>query len=287
MAPRPLIVLVGQTAVGKSEMAIKLAETFNGEIICADSRTVYKGMDIGTAKPSKDDMRRVKHYLIDEITPDKKFSASDMKKLANKAIEDIISKNKTPFLVGGTGLYINALVYDFKFGAVNEKLRSELEDLAIEDLQKKAEEIGINSSDIDFLNRRHLARAIERGNVPKDDNKIRKNCLMLGIDINQDELKKRIKARIEKMIQNGLENEVRTLAGKYGFDAPGMDAICYKEWQTFFKNEQSLDELKQKLYKDNWQYAKRQKTWFKKDTNIQWITSVDEASVLVQQFLIQ
>ncbi|HEX5456598.1 MAG TPA: tRNA (adenosine(37)-N6)-dimethylallyltransferase MiaA [Candidatus Saccharimonadales bacterium] len=238
MAAGPLIVIVGQTASGKSAMAMDLARKFNGEIICADSRTIYKYMDIGTAKPGKDEQSEVRHYLIDIMDLDKRFNASDFKKLASDSIGSISAKGKVPFLVGGTGLYISSVIYDFRFD--------------------------------DY-----------------DDNKLRENTLLIGIKHDPEQLKTRIKHRVDKMIEAGLEAEVRNLADQYGFAAPGMNAICYKEWKDYFAGEQSLEETKQNLYKDNWQYARRQKTWFKRDKNIHWITSVREASVLAQQFLIQ
>lgn len=233
-----MVVILGQTASGKSEVAMKLAEKFDGEIICADSRTIYKGMDLGTAKPSKTDREKIRHHLLDMVNPAERFNASQFKKRASEAIEDISSRGKTPFLVGGTGLYISSLVYNFGF---------------------------------------------EKDN----DNRLRDNCLLLGLKLEKDELKRRIKSRVDAMIEHGLEAEVRNLAAKYGFDAPGMNAICYKEWQGYFAGEQSIDELRQKLYTNNWQYARRQNTWFKRDVNIHWLTSVKEASVLVEQFLIQ
>ncbi len=239
MAASPLIVLVGQTASGKSVMAMELAQKYNGEIICADSRTVYKEMDIGTAKPNKAERAEIKHHLLDAVAPDKRFNANNFKKLAEEAIADITSRGKIPFLVGGTGLYVSSVVYDFGF----------------------------------------------KGNK---DNKLRDNCLMIGLKLGKDELKERIKKRVDAMIDGGgLENEVRVLIDKYGFNVPGMNAICYKEWEGYFDGEQSMDELKQKLYTNNWQYARRQNTWFKRDNNIHWLTSVEKASVLVHQFLIQ
>lgn len=238
MALYPLIVIAGQTASGKSSAGIKLARKYNGEIICADSRTIYKDMDIGTAKPSKTERAEIRHHLLDVMEPDKRFSANDFKIIANKAIKDITSRSRIPFIVGGTGLYINSVVYDFKFDG-------------------------------------------------DKDHKLRENTLFIGFKLEPDELKVHIRRRVDNMIVSGLEGEVRNLANVYGFDAPGMNAICYKEWKGFFNGEQSLEALKQKLYTNNWQYARRQNTWFKRYKNINWVTSVDEASRLVQQFLIQ
>lgn len=234
----PLVVIVGQTASGKTALALELAQKYNGEIICADSRTIYKEMDIGTAKPSVQEQSLIKHYLLDVVSPDKRFNANNFKRLASKAVKEIDSRGKVPFLVGGTGLYISSLVYDFNFNG-------------------------------------------------ESDNSLRDNCLIIGLQLDADELKNRIKKRVDLMIEQGLEEEVRTLANKYGFDAPGMNGICYRQWREYLAGEQSLDELRQKLYTVTWQYARRQKTWFKRDNNIHWITSVDEATRLVQQFLIQ
>jgi tRNA dimethylallyltransferase len=268
-------------------MAVELAEKYDGEIICADSRTVYRGMDIGTAKPGPDERKRVRHHLLDIVEPDQEFNANDMKLAAEQAIFDITSRSKVPFLVGGTGLYINAVAYDLKFGPKNEKLKSQLESLSLADLQKEARKLGISVEDINFQNHRHLARAVERGGMIKGPDKLRDNCLMIGIQLEPEALKERIASRLDEMINAGLEKEVFSLAKKYGFEAPGLNAICYKEWQGYFAGEQSIEETKQNLYKDTWQYARRQRTWFKKDINIRWTTSVDEASVLAQQFLIQ
>ncbi|HET7673742.1 MAG TPA: tRNA (adenosine(37)-N6)-dimethylallyltransferase MiaA [Candidatus Saccharimonadales bacterium] len=287
MASGPLVVIAGQTASGKTALAIRLAQSFNGEIVCADSRTVYRYMDIGTAKPSKSEQEQISHHLLDIVDPDEKFNAVEMKKIADKAIEDINSRGKTAFLVGGTGLFISAVIYNFRFGPKDDSLRSRLDNLSLSELQEEARKIGISDNDISFDNKRHLARAVERGGMVKDEKRLRDNCLFIGINQETEELKKRMKSRLENMLESGLENEVRRLAEKYGWSAPGMNAICYKEWEGYFAGEQSLEKTKQKLYKDTWHYAKRQKTWFKRDKNIHWVTSGDEAVRLVQQFLIQ
>lgn len=285
---KPLIAVVGQTASGKSALAVDLAVQFNGEIICADSRTIYKDMDIGTSKPDLNPQKKVSHHLLDIVSPDEEFTAADMKIRADRSIKDIQMTNRVPFLVGGTGLYINSIIYDFRFGPKkDEKTREKLESMTDTQLTNQAENLGITQKDINFLNRRHLVRAIERGGVIKDESKLRQNCIVIGLEVDSETLKKRIAERIDQMIDLGLEDEVKILAGKYGFDAPGMNAIGYKEWRAYFESEQSIDDIKQNMYKNTWQYARRQKTWFKRDNNINWITSVDDAVRLVEQFLIQ
>lgn len=285
---RKTLVIVGQTASGKSELAIKLAKKFNGEIICADSRTIYQGMDIGTAKPTEGNQTEVKHHLLDVVEPSEEFSAAEFKQLALQKIKNISGRGKLPLLVGGTGLYINGVVYDYGFGSKKDiKRRHDLEQLSDERLYDLAKSLGIGENEVNFKNRRHLIRAVERGGVIKEDSKLQPGYVLIGIKISPDELKNRIKARLDDMLSAGLKEEVQGLADRYGFDAPGMNAICYREWRGYLDGEQAIEQVKQNLYKHTWQYAKRQKTWFKRDKNIQWITSVEEASVLVQQFLIQ
>ncbi|MEX2014592.1 MAG: tRNA (adenosine(37)-N6)-dimethylallyltransferase MiaA [Candidatus Saccharimonadales bacterium] len=285
---RPLVVIIGQTASGKSDLAIRIARKHNGEIICADSRTIYKGMDIGTAKPSFSDRRSVKHHLLDVIEPDKAFSASDFKTQAIEALNDIYSKGKLPIVAGGTGLYINSLVYDFDFGrAPDVKYRDELQKMSLELLQKKVRDFGFTGEQIDLKNKRRLIRALENKGIVRTKKNLSKNTLLLGIRVDEEELKIRIKTRNEKMIKEGLEKEVRNLVNEYGWNVPGLNAIAYKEWKKYFSNEQNIDEVKENMFKDNWQYARRQKIWFKRDPNIHWLTSVESLIRQVDQFLIQ
>lgn len=283
-----LVVIVGQTATGKSYLAIKIAEKYNGEIIAADSRTIYKHTNIGTAKPSSTEMTSVPHYLIDVIEPDQTYSASEFKKQANGLIDQISEKGKLPIVVGGTGLYINSLIYDYKFGSIpNKERRQNLENLSIEKLQKKTIDIGLNERQINYKNKRHLIRAIENNGVLKTASKLRTNTLLLGISVDQQVLKDRIIRRNEQMINSGLEREVKQLSLRYDWDTPGMNSIGYKEWKGYFDGEYDLSEVRKKLFTNNWQYARRQKIWFKRDKNIQWSTSVDTLIRQLDQFLIQ
>lgn len=245
-------------------------------------------MDIGTSKPDLDLQKKVPHHLLDIVSPNEEFTAADMKIRANQSIKNIEMTGKAPFLVGGTGLYINSIIYDFKFGPKKDKkTREKLESLTDAELNKQANILNIDQKDVNFLNRRHLIRAIERGGVIKDKPELRQNCIVIGIEIDSEILKTHISERIDQMIDLGLEGEVKSLAEKYGFDAPGMNTIGYKEWKAYFEGEQSIDHVKQNMYKNTWQYARRQKTWFKRDDNINWITSGDDAVRLVEQFLIQ
>ena len=285
---RPLIVIVGQTASGKTDLAIKIARKHKGEIICADSRTIYKGMDIGTAKPSDEQRREIRHHLLDLIEPDQAYSASEFKDEAIECLKNIYSRDKLPIVVGGTGLYVDSLIYNFDFGKTPDpEYRSRLERLDIASLQKQVRKLGLKETDINFKNKRHLIRALENGGLVRTRKPLNKNTLLLGVLTNKDKLRLRIRERNEKMIKMGLEKEVRFLAGKYGWEAPGLNSIAYKEWKGYLAGTDNIDMVKENMFKNNWQYARRQKIWFKRDPNIRWFTSVDFLIRQVDQFLIQ
>ncbi len=249
----PLVVIVGETASGKSALAMELARQFNGEIICADSRTIYKGMDIGTAKPSAQDRAAVPHHLLDIATPEQRFTAADFKQLANQAIVDISDLDKLPIMVGGTGLYVDSVLYDYQFSQSD----------AVRDLQ----------------NPRHLAEA------DSSDNKLRSSTLVIGIETDRDLLKQRIQNRVEAMFAAGLEAEVTELSGRYGWDVPGLQTIGYQEFRSQDSNEQITDQLKEQIVKATTAYAKRQRTWFKRNKSIHWVQDLAQAKMLVQNFL--
>lgn len=285
---QPLVVIAGQTASGKSDLAIEIAKKYNGEIICADSRTVYEGMDKGTAKPTRADREAIRHHLVDIITPDEAYSASEFKKDALRSMQDIYSRGKLPIMTGGTGLYIYSVVYDFDFGKPpNPGIRRVLQEEDLRSLQEKVRRLGLNEEQINFNNRRHLIRAIENKGIVRSKKQLRKDTLMLGLHIEKEKLKQRIRQRNEKMIRTGLEAEVRSLLNKYSWDVPGLNAIAYKEWKGYFSGELDIDDVKENMFKDNWQYARRQKIWFKRDPNIYWSASVGDLIRQVDQFLIQ
>ncbi len=285
---RPLIVILGQTASGKTDLGIEIAKKYRGEIVCADSRTVYKAMDIGTAKPTEVERKTVRHHLLDLIEPDRFYSANDFKRDASKAIKDIRARGRLPIIVGGTGLYINSLVYDYEFGRTPDpKARQELQNVDIKGLQKKVKNLGLGRDRINYENKRHLIRAVENNGVIRTKKPLRENTLLLGRKIEKTELQARIRARNETMIKAGLKDEVKRLVERYGWDAPGLNSIAYKEWRKYFSGEQDIEEVKENMFKDNWQYARRQKIWFKRDVNINWLTSVEQFIRQVDQFLIQ
>ena len=268
----PLIVIVGPTASGKTSLAINLAEIYGGEIICADSRTVYKDMDIGTAKPSYEDCQRVPHWGIDLIYPYEYFSAAEFKQYALKKIEDIRSRNKIPFLVGGTGLYIDAIVFDYKFGNKSDvKKRTLLEKLTIEELWEYCSKNNIELPD-NYNNKRYVIRCIEQGGINNSRKvEINNNIIVVGISTDRDNLRKRIKDRIEQFFDNNVVEEARILGKIYGWDNRAMSGNIYPILHKYIDNEISIEEAKLEIFYRDWHLAKRQMTWFRRNKNIEWL----------------
>lgn len=283
----PIIVIVGQTASGKSALAMNLASRYGGEIVAADSRTIYKGMDIGTAKPSSDDQRRVPHHCIDLITPDQSYSAAIYKKEAEGALEKITAAGSLPIIVGGSGLYIDSLLYDYEFGEeADPELRSALAALSLEELQARARATGIDVGSDVYRNKRHLARYLERGGkTPSSVSKLPSNILLLGLEVERDTLHSRIEARVESMIGQGLVDEVESLLRKWGRSSPGMQAPGYKAFAGYVSGEWSMEEAKNMFIMNDKKLAKRQKAWFQRNNDIRWVKSEQETESIVQEFL--
>jgi tRNA dimethylallyltransferase len=268
----PLIVIVGPTASGKTSLAINLAEIYGGEIICADSRTVYKDMDIGTAKPSYEDCQRVPHWGIDLVYPYEYFSAAEFKQYSLKKIEDIRSRNKIPFLVGGTGLYIDAIVFDYKFGNKSDvKKRTLLEKLTIEELWEYCSKNNIELPD-NYNNKRYVIRCIEQGGINNSRKvEINNNIIVVGISTDRDNLRKRIKDRIEQFFDNNVVEEARMLGKIYGWDNRAMSGNIYPILHKYIDNEINIEEAKVEIFYRDWHLAKRQMTWFRRNKNIEWL----------------
>lgn len=281
-----IIAIVGPTASGKSEMAMKLAKKYSGEIICADSRTVYREMNIGTAKPSQLDQKAIKHHGLDLIEPSESFSAGEFKRRAIEATNDIYSRHKLPIVVGGSGLYIDGLLYDFDFvGRSDPAKQKKIESLELDDIQAQAISLGISTEEINFKNKRHLARAVERGGVVKNKKSLSDDVLVLGIDTSKEKLDKRIEERVELMLENGMEKETRNLLKKYGPEAPGLLAPGYKAMIEYINGTIGFEESKNKFIANDKKLAKRQRTWFKRNNDIKWIKNYTEAEKLIADFL--
>lgn len=293
MKKKPLFILVGPTAVGKTSLSIALAKALNGEIISADSMQIYEYMDIGTAKVTEEEKEGINHYLIDEVLPDVDFSVSDFQNKANTYIDKILCKDKLPMVVGGTGLYINSLIYDLNFtsSVSNWDLRDEYEEKAkihgneyIHDELKSVDPVSAKRVHVNDTKR--IIRAIEvykqtgkpMSESYKDFRKPNDNfdIAMIGLTIDREKLYERINKRIDIMMDQGLIEEVKSLLNKgYDDNLTSMQGIGYKEIISYLKGECSLEETKEILKRQSRRYAKRQLTWFRKEERIHWI-DVDE-----------
>lgn len=285
----PLIVIVGETASGKSAMALQLAQKYDGEIIAADSWTVYKDFNIGTAKPSAAELAAVSHHLLDIADPRVGFSAPEFKRYALAAIEDIAARGKLPILVGGTGLYIDSVLFDYQFlAAPDEELRARLSALSLAEIHQKVTEMGLDTEGIDVRNKRRLIRLLETDGARPERSAMRANTLVLGVQVEREALRDKITERVDRMIQAGLEQEVRALAEKYGWNVEPMKGIGYREWSEYFSGMQTLDQTRMRIVAATMNLAKRQRTWFKRNNSIHWLATEDkftEAVDLLTTFL--
>lgn len=280
MSPKngPLLVIVGPTASGKSTLALRLAQHFDGELICADSWTVRRQMDIGTAKPTAAEQALVPHHLLDIVDPDEDFTAAVFKRLAQAAIAEIGARGKLPILVGGTGLYIDGVLYDFGFlPAGDRSARQELNDLTVNELLQKIAEAGIGLGEVDVRNKRRLIRLLETEGARPTSQPLRDNTLILGLEVEREALRGRVTERVDGMLAAGLEGEVRELSERYGWDCEGLKGVGYAQWQEYFaggpEGRQTLDETRTKIIKATLDLAKRQQTWFKRNKSIHRIST--------------
>jgi len=280
----PLIVIVGETASGKSGLAMELAKRFDGELICADSWTVYKGFDIGSAKPTATETAAVRHHLLDVADPADGYSAAIFQRMAQATIKDISARGKMPILVGGTGLYIDSVLFDYGFlPPPLAALRTELNALSLEELIVRCTTMGLDITGIDLHNKRRVIRLIENQGVRPSRTPARANTLVLGLQVPPDELRSRIESRVDDMIDRGLEHEACSLACKYGWDNEAMKGIGYAEWQGYAAGMQSIHETKDLIVAHTLNLAKRQRTWFKRNKSIQWLTDRDKLSEAVAE----
>ena len=287
-----VIVIVGPTASGKTSLAIKLAKKINGEIVSCDSMQIYKDMNIGTAKPTIEEQNEIKHYLIDIISPEERFSVSDYQTNALKAIEEILKKGKTPIVVGGTGLYVNSLIYGIKFLEISfdEKYRQELEDKAekegLEALYNKAKKIDPKAMEtISKNDKKRILRVLEifhqTGITKSKQDELSRNedvkydFKVFGINIEREILYKRINDRVDNMIQNGLVQEVENIYNKFKKFPTSMQAIGYKEVVEYLNKNISKEEMIEKIKMETRRYAKRQLTWFRKNKDIIWLDGLE------------
>jgi tRNA dimethylallyltransferase len=281
-----LIAIVGPTASGKSALAMELAQKYGGEIICADSRTIYKGFDIGTAKPTGEDQALVPHHLLDICEPGEVFSAAQFKVLAEATIRDIWRRGKAPFLVGGSGMYVDSVLFGYQFRESGGELK-DYSAATLEELQLLvADQYPTEFETIDGQNRLRLEQILARGIADAADRgSLKYDALVLGLSPDRLLLKQRIARRIELMLSNGFVQEVEGLIKRYGSDCPQLGIIGYKHAQDYLEGNVSLTELKERFAREDGALAKRQVTWFKRNEAIHWLTSADEADELVRGYL--
>lgn len=288
MKPK-VLVIVGPTASGKTSFALELAKRFNGELISVDSRQVYRGMDIGTAK-TKD-----KQWGIDLVDPDESYTVADHKTYVTDRTNQILGRGKMSILVGGTGLWLRAVVDNLDFTATPSDpiLRGELERRSLGDLFEEYQALDPEGAEvIDAQNKRRVVRALEvtkltgkpwsqqqtRGESPY-------NVLQIGLLVPREELNQRIDKRVDEMIEAGLVEEVRGLRGRFGCEIESMTGIGYRQICRYLAGTQKQEEAIEDIKKDTRDYAKRQMTWFKRDSRIVWIIKPSEAEELVRAFI--
>lgn len=293
MEKQKVIVICGPTASGKTKLSIEIAKKINGEIVSADSMQIYKDMTIGTAKPTPEEMQGIKHYLIDFVLPNQRYSVADYNKDALKAIDEIIKKGKTPLVVGGTGLYVNSLIYGIEYSdiEVDIEYREKLEKIAklegIERLYEMAKEIDPEAiKNISKNDQKRICRILEiyhttGKNKTEQEKESRKNgpkyqYLLYGITMDREKLYDRINKRVDIMINDGLIEEVQNIVKKYDEFPTAMQGLGYKEVVEYLNGITTKEEMIEKIKMETRRYAKRQLTWFKKCENIKWINGLDD-----------
>ena len=230
------IIILGPTGSGKTGVSIEIAKALGGEIISADSRAIYKGMDIGTAKPTKEEQQDIPHYGLDLVEPDERFTVADWKNYAEEKIKEIKARGRLPIIVGGTGLYIDALIYDYKFkGPTGAK---------IGDFEQKS---------------------------CSDRTEVKGDFLLIGVKWETEELRKRLKARLDQMFSEELYAETKRLVEKYGWGSQAMKSDIYEYAYKYLINELTLEEAKEQCFYEDYHLAKRQLTWFKRNKEIIWL----------------
>ena len=293
MQKEKVIVICGPTASGKTALSIELAKRINGEIVSCDSMQIYKDMNIGTAKPTIEEMQGIKHYLIDFVSPDERYSVADYKNDAKKAIKEILQKGKVPIIVGGTGLYVDSLIYEIEYPNIefDEKYRQELEEIAeqdgLEKLYQQAKEIDPDATEkISENDKKRILRILEiyhatGKNKTEQEKESRKKEVeydykVFALNWDRGKLYKRINKRVDIMIEQGLIDEVRQIYQKYEKFPTAMQGLGYKEVVEYLNKEIAKEEMIEKIKQETRRYAKRQLTWFRKNKQTIWLDAQNE-----------
>lgn len=292
-----VIVICGPTASGKTALSIQLAQKINGEIISSDSMQIYKNMNIGTAKPDKQEMQGIKHYLLDFVEPNQRYSVADYKKDAENAIEDILQKGKVPIIVGGTGLYVDSLIYGIEYPNIefDENYRKELERRVekegLEKLYEKARKIDPQAMEkISRNDQKRILRVLEIYNatgktkteqeIESRKNEVKYDYRVFAINMDREKLYDRINKRVDIMIQKGLIEEVENLLKKYNEFPTAMQGLGYKEVVEYIQGKVLKEDMIENIKRESRRYAKRQITWFKKNKQTIWIGPNDLQMIL-------
>ena len=292
-----VIVICGPTASGKTTLSIQLAQKINGEIISSDSMQIYKDMNIGTAKPDQQEMQGIKHYLLDFVEPNQRYSVADYKKDAENAIEDILQKGKVPIIVGGTGLYVDSLIYGIEYPNIefDENYRKELERRVekegLEKLYEKAKKIDPQAmKKISRNDQKRILRVLEIYNatgktkteqeIESRKNEVKYDYRVFAINMDREKLYDRINKRVDIMIQKGLIEEVENLLKKYNEFQTAMQGLGYKEVVEYIQGKVLKEDMIENIKRESRRYAKRQITWFKKNKQTIWIGPNDLQMIL-------
>lgn len=297
-----VIVICGPTASGKTGLSIELAKKIDGEIISCDSMQIYKDMTIGTAKPTPEEMQGIKHYLIDFVSPDARYSVADFKKDAENAIREVLEKSKVPIVVGGTGLYVNALVDNIQYPEIEidleyrKKLEEEAEKEGLEKLFAEAQKIdSVAMEKISINDKKRIIRVLEiyhqtgktKTQLEAESRSVAPpyEYLIYGIDMDREKLYERINMRVDIMLRQGLINEVELLLKKYKKFPTAMQGLGYKEVACYLRGLLTKNEMIDLLKRETRRYAKRQLTWFRKNKEIIWIDGLLPKEENIQRIL--
>ena len=288
-----VIVICGPTASGKTALSIELAKKINGEMISADSMQIYKDMDIGTAKPTLEEMQGIKHYLLDFVSPNERYSVAQYKQDAKKAIKEILQKGKTPIIVGGTGLYVDSLIYEIEYNDIKLDMnyRKELEEIAeqegLETLYNKALEIDPKAMEkISKNDKKRILRVLEifkatgktktEQEIESRQKPVEYDYKVFAINWEREKLYQRINKRVDIMIEQGLIEEVKSILKKYNEFPTAMQGLGYKEVVDYLNGNYTKEEMIEKIKMETRRYAKRQLTWFRKNKQTIWLEGTND-----------
>ena len=301
MKPK-VIVICGPTASGKTALSIELAKKINGEIVSADSMQIYKDMNIGSAKPTKEEMEGIKHYLLDFVSPEDRYSVADYKKDATIAINEILQKGKTPIVVGGTGLYIDSLIYNIDYPEIefDEEYRNSLEKRAeeegLQNLYEEAKQIDSKAMEnISPNDQKRILRVLElyhqtgktktEQEIESRKNEVPYDYYVFALNMDREKLYDRINKRVDIMIEQGLIEEVEGIIKKYKTYPTSMQALGYKEIKEYLNRNVTKEQAIETVKQETRRYAKRQLTWFRKNKQTIWLNALDEKEDNIKKIL--